>query len=317
MTIGLSPYVSPAMLLENNNGVDWTTFPKPGATLAAQIAAQESICARVTSEMDALALTLRATVNVEQEQGPDFTVTTRKNGWVRFRSANWPIIQIVGAQYSPSESVPPSWTPIPVAALMTEHTGLPATGSIIPTGATGPTAILIGPGYVDWSNGRNGYLIQITTISGFPVAGIDVAAHAGDHSVHVDDITGWWNGTAGARGVIYDSPYREEATVAGTTPDTTGAITGPGTLLLTQALTFDHAPIVGPYQPAQRVLFSAMPSALITAGLYLATYYGLVRGATAATMQSSRGMATPGGKQAANTWRDDAKEILSRWARAL
>jgi hypothetical protein len=305
------------MLLENNNGVDWTTFPKPGATLAAQIAAQESICARVTSEMDALAQTLRATVNVEQEQGPDFAVTTRSNGWVRFRSANWPIIQIVGAQCCSSGLVPPTWTSIPVAALMTEHTGLPATGSIVPTGATGPTAILIGPGYVDWANGRNGYLIQITTISGFPVAGIDVAANAGDHFIHVDDITGWWNGTAGARGIIYDSPYREEAVVAGATPDVTGAITGPGTLLLTQALSFNHVPIVGPYQPAQRVLFSAMPSALITAGLYLATYYGLVRGATGAVMQSSRGVSAPSGKQGANTWRDDAKEILSRWARSL
>jgi hypothetical protein len=201
---------------------------------------------------------------------------------------------------------------------MTEHTGLPLTGSIVPTGAgPGPTAILIGPGYVDWSNGRNGYLVQVTTINGFPVAGIDVTARAGDRSIHVDDITGWWNGTAGARGVIYDSPYREDAVVSGATPDTAGAISGPGTLALTQPLAFDHVPVVGPYQPAQRILFSAMPSALITAGLYLATYYGLVRGATGAVMQSGRGMAAPSGKQGANTWREDAKELLSRFARVF
>src|ERR1035437_4553852 len=311
MTIGLSSYVSPAMLLENNNGVDWTAFPKPGASPDAQLSAQESICARVTSEMDALALTLRATVNVEQEQGPDFAITTRSNGWVRFRSANWPIIQIVGAQYSPVGNVPPTWSAIPVSALMTEHSGLPATGSIISSGATGPTAILIGPGYVTWSNGRNGFLVQITTISGYPVAGIDVDAHTGDNSIHVDDITGWWNGTAGARGVIYDPPFREDAVVAGVIPDTAGMISGPGTLTLTQPLAYDHTPATG------RILFSAMPSALITAGLYLATYYGLIRGATAAVMQSGRGMAAPSGKQAANTWRDDAKEILSRWSRTL
>ena len=318
MTIGQTTYLTPAMLLSTNYGVDWTTFPKPGSLYPAQVAAQQDMCAQVSSEMDTFSTTLRATVNTEQEQGPDFLITTRANGWARMRLVNWPILQIVSGQVSPSSSVPPTWTAIPSTALVTEHLALHPTGSIVPASSgPGPTAVLIAPGYVDWRNGRNGYVVQVTTISGFPVAGIDVAAHAGDLSVHVDDITGWWNGTAGARGTIFDPPYREMATVAGVTPDVAGAISGPGTLTLATPLQFPHIPITGVGQADQRILFSAMPSALINAGLYLATYYGLVRGSTAGVMQSARGQTVPSGVKAAGSWREAALELLKPYARVL
>jgi hypothetical protein len=308
------------MLLSSNYGVNWATFPKNGASAPEQLAAQMNICAQATSEMDTLAsMTLRATIDTESEQGPDFIITMRANGWARFRLSNWPILQIVSAQASPAQSVPPNWTTIPLSALMTEHTGLPLTGSIVPTGAgPGPTAVLIAPGYVNWANGRDGFLVQVTTINGFPVAGIDETASAGTSSIHVDDITGWWNGTAGARGTIFDDPLREPVVVAGATPDTTGAISGPGTLLLSAPLQFNHDPDVGvPGSPDQRILLSAMPSALINAGLYLATSYGLIRGSQGAIMQSGRGMAVQGGTKDAQSWRDQAVKILERYARVF
>jgi hypothetical protein len=320
MTIGLTPYLTPQMLLSSNYGISWGTFPRVGATPAEQVSAQLDICHTVTAEMDTLAsLTLRATVDPEMEFGPDFIITILPNGWARFRLSNWPILQVVSAQVSPASSTPPTWTSIPSTSLTTEHAGLSLTGSIVPSGAgPGPTAVLIAPNYVDWQNGRKGYLVQVTTINGFPVAGMDATVHAGDHSIHVDDITGWWNGTSGARGTIYDPPYREPVVVGGATPDTAGAISGPGTLTLTSPLQFSHTPSVGGlYQADQRILLSAMPSALLQAGFYLATYYGLIRGATGAVVQAARGQAAPSGVKAAGTWREAAIAILERYARVF
>ena len=317
MTIGLTPYITPALLLENNFGIDWASFPKPGASTAAQVSAQLDICTQVTSEMDALSLTLRANIDTETEQGPDFIITTRANRWARFRLSNWPVIQVLSAQVSPSSATPPNWTSIPLNSLMTDHAGITVGGNIIPSGsAPGPSAVLIGPGYVDWSNGRNGYLVQVSTITGFPTCGIDVTALAGATSIHVDDITGWWDGANGAFGTIYDPPYREPAMVAGVTPDTVGTVSGPGTLTLSQGLQFSHYPQVNVAgQADQRILFTTFPATLLQAGYYLAIYYGLIRGATGAVMQSSRGQTSPSGMKSANDWHDRAVEILSRFAR--
>jgi hypothetical protein len=307
------------MLLESNYGIDWASFPKPGATAAQQVSAQLEICTMVTSEMDSLSLTLRANIDTETEQGPDFIITTRSNGWARFRLSNWPVLQILSAQVSPASATPPCWTTIPLDSLMSDHSGITLSGTIVPSGATpGPSAVLIAPGYVTWANGRNGYLVQVTTITGFPVCGIDQPAIAGATSLHVDDITGWWNGVNGAAGTLYDVPLREQVAITGATPDIAGAVSGAGTLTLSQGLRFAHTPAVGVTGVAdQRILLSSFPATLLQAGFYLATYYGLIRGATGAVMQSSRGQASPSGTAGANDWHSRAVEILSRFARTL
>ena len=188
------------------------------------------------------------------------------------------------------------------------------TGTTVPSGAgPGPTAVLIAPGYVG-SGGRKGDLVQVTTVDGFPVAGIDTFAPAGSTAIHVDDITGW----LGALGTIYDSPYRENVLVSATTPDTAGMIEGPGTLTLTSATQFSHTPVISvPNTPDQRILISSMPSALIQAGFYIATHYGLIRGSTAAVMQSARGQAAPSGTKAAIDWYSQAEKIIARYARVF
>src|ERR1035437_1780314 len=129
MTIGLSPYLTPAMLLENNYGIDWASFPKPGATTAQQVSALLEICSMVTSEMHSLSLTLRANIDTETEQGPDFIITTRANGWARFRLANWPVLQVLSAQVSPSSATPPNRTPIPLDSLMSDQAGITLSGT--------------------------------------------------------------------------------------------------------------------------------------------------------------------------------------------
>jgi hypothetical protein len=261
---------------------------------------------------------LRASIDMEDEFGPDFTITILPNGWARFRfPAN--ILQIISARYSyAGSSNPPSWTDIPLDALTTEHNIVSPTGTIVPAAATGPNAILIAPGYVTWAAGRKGYRVQATTLCGYPVAGIDQTALAGATSIHVDDITGWWNGTAGARGTIFDPPYRESATVSGVTPDVPGATSGPGTLSLTAGLRFTHTPIVGnPVVADQKILFSTMPQALMQAGYYLATHFGLIRGATASIMQSARGQVVTTGMEGAQSWYDRAEKVIERYARTL
>lgn len=316
----LTPYITPTMLLANSYGISWNTFPKPGASEPEQVAAQLDICWTVTSTMDTLAnQALRATVDTEAEFGPDFVVTVLRNGWARFRLSHWPISQLVSAQVSPAGSVPPQWLTIPTNALQTEHQGLPPAGTIVPDGAgPGPTAALIAPGYVTWALGRKGYYVQVTSVNGFPTCGIDQPAVAGDTSLHVDDITGWWNGTAGARGTIYDPPFRETVTVSGVTPDTTGALQGPGTLTLANPLKFPHTPVVDqPQQPDEKVLLSSMPQSLIQAGYYLATHYGLIRGSTAGVVQTVRGQGTSASPRSANDWYEQAQRIIERYGRVF
>jgi len=268
--------------------------------------------------MDTIAnMTLRATQDTETELGPDFIITLKSNGWARFRMTTWPILYLVSGEVSPASSGVSTGILIPGSALMPEHSGLPHTGSLVPSVSPGPTAAMIAPGYVDWNNGRNGYVVSITSISGWPVCGIDVAASAGASSIHVDDITGWWlDDSGGSRGTIYDPPLREVVTASGVMPDITGEITGSGTLSLANPLQFSHTPNVGgSAQADQRILLSAMPAALIQAGYYFGNHYGLLRGATAAVMQSARGTAAPSSLKAANDWYAMGVEQVSRFAR--
>src|SRR5665647_2451866 len=111
---GLTPYITPQMLLSSSFGISWGTFPKPGASIAEQVAAQLDICQTLTTEMDTLAgMTMRATLDIETVFGPDFAITTNSNGWARVRLSEGPILQIVGGQVSGVGSSLPEWTNIP------------------------------------------------------------------------------------------------------------------------------------------------------------------------------------------------------------
>ena len=308
-----TPYLTPAMLRSSNVGLSWSTFPKPGAAEPDQIAAQTDICQILTSEMDAIAnQTLRANAGDEQDFGPDWRVTVMQNGWTRFRLSRWPVSRIVSGAYSTVGSAPPVWQAIPASAILIERSGLQAQGTTVPAGiGSAPTAALISPGYIGWQNGRNGYIVRVTTITGYPVAGIDQDALKGATSIHVDDITGW----EGARGTIYDPPYRETVNVVMSTPDLPFAIAGPGTLELVAGLQFTHTPLVGSATATdQTILLSAMPQALLQAGYFMAAHYGLIRGATAGVVQTTRGATQTSGMGKAMDWYDRAAKIISRFA---
>lgn len=319
----ITPYITPSMLLSTNIGINWKTFPNTAASGPDQTAAQMDVCSMVTSEMDTIAnQTLRATNDVEQEFGPDFVITILPNGWARFRLSHWPILQLLGAQVSPASANPPNWSIIPQTALTTEHSGLPAFGTVVPSGpGPGPTAALIAPGWVTWGSGRKGFFVQVSSINGFPSAGIDQAAAKGTTAIHVDDVTGWWDPiqSLGARGRVYDAPLVESVTVTGMTPDVAGAVVGPGTLSLATPLQFTHTPKIGfVEQQDQTILVSTMPRALIQAGYFLAVHFGLMRGSTAAVVQVVKGTAqTSGSSGAGGDWYDRAEKVIARYARVF
>jgi hypothetical protein len=260
---------------------------------------------------------LRAMVTVEQDFGPDRTITIFPNGFARYQLQRWPVLSIVGAQWS-GAMLPPSWQTIAPTYLMTQTSYLAPYGSIVGDGAgQGPNAVLVAPGFVSWWGGRKGTLLQVTYLNGWPVCGIDQSSAAGATSIHVDDITGWWNGTAGARGTIYDPPWREDVTVTGAPiPDSAGATSGPGTLPVT-ALQFSHTVITGQTTvPNQTVLLTTMPRALLQAGLFFAAYYGLLRGGgQAAVVQTARGLVAGGGTKAAGDWYEAGRRVIGHYAR--
>ncbi len=258
---------------------------------------------------------LRATITPEQDYGPDRTITVLPNDFGRFQLSRWPVLQIVSGRWS-GAMLPPSWQAIATTAMTTETSYLAPYGSIVGDGAAqGPNAVLIAPGIVSWWGGRKGTLVQVTYLNGWPTCGIDQSAVAGATTIHVDDITGWWNGTAGARGTIYDPPWREDVTVTGApTPDIAGASSGPGTLPVS-ALQFPHAPTeASTTTPNLTVLLTTMPRSLLQAGLFFAAYYGLLRGSQAAVMQTAGGQKLSG-SSSVDAWYERGQKIMAHYAR--
>ena len=276
------------------------------------------MCQAVTSEMKAICnQPLHANVTTAQVFGPDTgDLTVNPSSlWARLMLPTWPVLQVLSAQVSSAFVSTPQWQTIDVSRIQLEVQPVVDAGTIASTGAgQGPTALLLSPGYVYWP--RNSSILSVTYISGWPVAGIDQTVIAGATSVHVDDITGWWSGTAGARGTIYDYPWLEQVTVTGApTPDVTGAISGPGTLPVT-ALQFPHTPLVGQTTGTdRRILLSAMPRGMIQSGLWLGLFYGLSGGTTAAVMQQARGAVQRSGGDV-QMWHDRAVAGLAPYKRA-
>jgi hypothetical protein len=289
------PYLSVQELINAPSGIDWTSVPRRGAPADAQLAEQTQLCARVSDRMDELAgQNLQATVNTEELQGPDFWLTLDgSTGEARFVTSRWPVLQIVSGQWAAaaaySQSGPP-WVAIPTWQMRTEGSLLGELGTLAPgASAAGPNAIRIAPGVVSWMNGRRGCRVSLTYLNGWPNAIIQASTAkpngpaVGDTSIHVDDITGW----AGVAGRVYDGSGTEAVSVASITPDTVGAISGPGLLNLGAALTFAHAP---------GVRVSAMPATLQWAGVLLATAMALTRGASAIAAQAVRGQQMAAGR---------------------
>lgn len=298
-----TPYVTPAMLLSAPTGISWSTIPSNQATAQEKLAEQTNICWRATYEADRICgQVLRATADVEQQQAPSFRVTLKPNGTTSMILSRWPVIEVIGAQVA--ATIPPQWTTIPADKLMLDHITPGAFGTSSPDATpTGPAGILIAPGYVDWSMGREAYTVQATYINGWPHTSLTADCIVGATTLHVDDVTGWLGGV----GTIYDGADTEQVTVTAVTPDVVATIpSGPGTVTLAGATLYAH--VAG-------VLLTTMPANLQWAVIQLCCAQALTRGSTATTVGQLPGAASNAGGGSAATLHTAAEKMLAAYAR--
>ena len=298
MPLSNAPYISPETLITAPTGIDWTSIPPDDDATPAQNAAEMwNICQRSTAEVNGYCnQVLRATVDNEFFQGPDYRVTCGPGAGGSGSSAYWfagtgtfntriilarfPILEVTNVSTCPSTTFPVSWTALPSGYYRAEKPPIGIYGSVSPdSSAFGGQAIIVAPGYIDWSNGRNGWAIWVSYVNGFPHSEISVNASAGDRTLTVDDCTGWgitnWAGITGATGVIKDSGQQETVNVSAAS-----VTSGPGTLTLS-------APLVYPHQAG--TLFTTLPASIEQACILFATAEALTRGATTTTIHDIGG----------------------------
>lgn len=298
-----TPYVTPAMLLSAPTGISWTTIPNSKASAGQQLAEQTNICWRATHEADRICgQVLRATADVEQQQAPSFRVTLRPNGTAAMILSRWPVVQVVGAQVA--ATIPPQWTTIPANKLMLDHITPGLYGTVSPDPSpTGPAGVLIAPGYIDWSLGRQAYTVQVTYVNGWAHTSLTASCLSGATTLQVDDVTGW----AGGIGMIYDGANTEQVTVTSVTPNTAAAVaSGPGTVTLAAGTLYAHA---------AGVVLTTMPANLQWAVIQLCCAQALTRGTTATTVPQMPGSSTSAGSSGAAGLHAAAEKMLAAYAR--
>ena len=302
MPLGLAPYISPLTLQSAPTGIDWTTItPWDNATEAQTQNEIWNMCARATARVDGYCnQTLRATTDTELLHGPDFRVTVGPGAggssptpyWgnagfnTRIILARWPVLEVTGVQTCPNNLWPRQWTSLPAGHFEPEYPPIGIYGAAQPGGSVqGGQAVIVGPGYINWNYGRNGWAIQITYVNGWPHTEVSVSAEAGAESITVDDTTGWalsnYYGTfTGATGIVKDGGQQEVVHV-----QSASTTSGPGTLVLASALTYPHE---------AGTLVSAMPASVEQACILFAAAEALTRGATSTTIHDIGGHAQSG-----------------------
>ena len=316
-----TPYITPDVLRRAPTGIDWTTIPSRSASTVEQAAELANICLRATGLIEGVTnQVLRATLDEEWFSGPDWRVTINNNtGTCRILVSRWPILQVVSALVS-ADVWPRSWQTVTSDYLDIEKPPIGLFGAAqaadVPDGGQ---SILMAPGYVDRTMGRNGYRIQLVYVNGWPHTSLTAIATPGSpQTIQVDDCTGWGpsvydpvNMQMGATGIFYDGYYQEVAQVIAATA-ISGSIpaAGPGTLTLASQLSFTHG---------AGVLFTALPRSVMNATIDMASSLALERGSTATTVQSVSGGsgAAGGGPLGVEGLRALAAKAVQSYARVI
>jgi hypothetical protein len=305
-------------------GIDFSTIPAtPSFDPAANAAELWNLCARATSMADQYVnQVLRATIDTEILHGPDYRVTVGPAAggayptpyWgsagsnTRCIMARWPILEVTQVQVSANASWPRSWKTLPAGFAEPSYPPFGIYNTIAPAGdANGSQDILIAPGYVDWCLGRNGYILMITYVNGWPHTEISANAQAGATTITVNDTTGWaisnYGATiTGATGVIKDAGQQESAHVTGAS-----TTSGPGTLTLASALTYSHQ---------AGTMFTTIPAAIEQACILFCCAQALIRGATSTTIHSVGGHAA-GSAQDISELTAEAELLLHPFRRTI
>lgn len=276
----LTPYVTPEILLNAPTGISWKTIPSVKADPSAQLAEQMNICSRATSMVDtACNNIMRSTIDVEQLRGPDFRVTQNiSTGVTRLLMSRYPVTSVISGRITNAASFPPNWTSLPATSFQVERPPLGVTGTTTPSSSSsGGQGILMAPGNLNWWNGRNGFLIEVTYTNGWPHTALTTTATQGSSTLAVNDCTGWApsDPTLTTTAIMYDGTNQEVVSV-----NATSVTSGPGNLTLSIPLTYTHS---------AGVVVSSLPSQLMQATILFAVSEALVRGATATTIQTISG----------------------------
>lgn len=272
-----TPYITPEVLLGQPTGIAWNTLPSRNPTAAENAAALYNICAQASAEIDEhIDLVLRATVNEESLWGPgDFRFQMRPDGTARLLLSAGPVVSVLGGQWSPSASFPRTWTALDADDFAIEKPPLSLYSPSASGSGEGGLAVFLRPGVASWLGGRQGTLVQVQYVAGWPHCGLAADAAAGATTIQVDEMAGWLSNGVGATGVIYDSGGQETVTVTAAS-----ATSGPGTLTLAAPLQSAHT---------EDTLVTTLPPSIIWAASLLAAAEALTRGATATTVQQAPG----------------------------
>lgn len=310
-----TPYVTPATLTAAPTGISWNTIP-PGrdVTPAEKQAEQYNICQRATAEADAYCnQVLRATTDTETYSGPGdpgFRMNLQQDtGNTRIILHRWPVIAINFVKVSGNATWPRQYITLPSNWAEPEHPPAGLYGSAVPTAGAGSggQSIIIGPGYISWGLGRQGFVVQVQYINGWPHCGLTAPATAGSTTLTVDDCTGWTvpnylTGVSTTAGIIYDSGLQETVQVTAAS-----AKSGPGTLTLSTPLLYSHE---------TGVAVSTIPESIRWAVILLAAAEALARGATSTTVQTVPGHGQSSGGRSMSL-REEAWTLLHPWKRTI
>jgi len=303
-----TPYITPEMLRQASTGIAWSNLPKMGATVEQQLAEITNICVRATAMVDGHCdQPLRATVDTEEFVGPgDFRCQLQPTGVARLLASRFPVTSIVSGKVSSAGAFPRSWSTVSSDYWDVEIPVIGMYGTSAPSSSgAGGAGILLAPGWVTWMFGRSAYRIQVTYVNGWPHCSLTASVAEAASTVTVDDITGW----DGASGTLYDDGgIQEFVTVSSVTPATSGAISGPGTLTLSSALSFGHQ---------AGTMLSALPASVQQAAIYYAVAQALTRGATSTAVQTVSGGASGGGTKTQQDYIQMANDLVHPYRRVL
>jgi hypothetical protein len=276
-----TPYVTPANLTNAPTGISWATIPFRNATSDEQYAEQLNVCQRATSMVDTACNTvLRATINTETLQGPDYRLTINQStGVARAMMSRWPVVQVLGGAVSATNQFPPTYNALSATSFTPEVPPVGIYGTSSPSDAgEGGSGVLIQPGIVTWALGRNGYSLQIQYVNGWPHTSLTDFVDLGATAISVDDCTGWppvTIGGQGATGILKDGATQEAITCTAAS-----ALSGPGVLTLSRPLSYGHQP---------GVVCTTLPEQIQYAAILFCVAQALARGATATTVQATPG----------------------------
>lgn len=311
---GQTPYCTDTELVAAPSGISWSSIPAGrDVTDEQRLAERVNILGRATARVDGYCnQPLRATSSIEQLTGPDFRVVVQNStGNARIILSRWPILSITSVKVSPNV-FPRSWTTLPSGYYDVEHPALGLYDSVAPSASGGGgQSIVIAPGYLDWRWGRNGYVVRVADVNGWPHCSTTAAVAVGATSIPVDDCTGWAvtgeTGTVGSAGVVYDSGSQETVLVSAAS-----VASGPGNLTIpSPGMLYGH--------PAG-VMITALPQSAIDATILFSVAAALVRGATSTTVRQipggAGGVAGAGGKSPPDLIKE-AKALIHPFRRTV